>query len=304
MPGQASREGWNVPIEAEECRVASIDATASGLEVLNSLDVVQSHDFVLSALLPGQAREIAKAGCLESLHTWTKEYVTGFNRQHFIRALQTFISFVIYLCIVWPGPVNDALWYNGALPPALGLIFVLMFGVTGGSVGTNTLLEIYSVAALVLTGLVSVLIRYIVWLASGQDWENNNFAKAAAFSLLIAFSCGCFNILRWKWDVTNALFSMCSVYLIFMQGPYSGPKSGTLYLLSVYMLVNTTIATTLYTIVSWVLLPIYSSREVRRSTAKAIEHLGSALLAERDLIMSPVDPESGLLRRRRESAIL
>eukprot|EP00890_Picochlorum_soloecismus_P006273 jgi/Picsp_1/6647/NSC_03990-R1_---NA--- len=293
-PGKASRERWIAPIEADECRVASNDASAVGLEVLNSLDVVESHDFVLSALLPGRAREIAMAGCLGSLCTWLKEYVTGFSRQQFIRALQMFVSYVIFLCIVWPGPVNSALWYNGALPPELGLIFVLMFGVTGGSVGTNTLLEIYSVAALVITGLISVLIRYIVWLASGQDWTNNDFAKAAAFSLLIAFACGCFNILRWKWDVTNAFFSMCSVYLIFMQGPYSGPKSGTLYLLSVHMLVNTTIATTLYTIVSWVLLPIYSSQEVRRSTSKAIEHLGSALLAERDVIMSPVDPESGL----------
>lgn len=301
-PGQGSGERknhvkrsrrwrWNTSIKAEECRVAP-----AGVEALNSMDVFESHGFVLSAFLPGRAKEIAKAGCLVSVCRWLKEYRTGFKRQHVVRALQTFVAYVIFLCIVLPDVVNRALWYNGATPPELGLIFILMIAVLGGTVGTNTLLQIYSLISLVVAGLLCVLIRYIVWLASGQDWDNNSFAKAAAFSLLIAFTCGCFNILRWKWDVTNAFFSLCSIFLIFMQGPYSGPEAGPLYLTSIYTLINTSIASVLYTLVSWVLLPIYSSEEMRTSTAKAIEHLGNALLAERDLIMSPVDPESGLFQ--------
>jgi hypothetical protein len=286
---RGSRWRWRTPIESEECRVASV-----GVEVLDSVDVLESHRFVLSALLPGRAREIAKVGCFSSVCAWMKEYIGGFKRVHLIRALQAFVSYVIYLCITSPDAVNSVLWYNGATPPELGLIFILMIAVLGGTVGTNTLLQIYAIISLVVTGLLCVFIRYIVWLASGEDWNNNNVAKAAAFSLLIAFTCGCFNILRWKWDVTNAFFSLCSIFLIFMQGPYSGPDAGTLYLTSVYTLINTSIASMLYTAVSWFLLPIYSSEEMRRSTSKAIEHLADALMAERDLIMSPVDPESGL----------
>eukprot|EP00889_Picochlorum_renovo_P008250 jgi/Picre1/35280/NNA_002742.t1 len=283
---------WKDSIKAEECRVS-----ASGVEAFGSKDVHESHGFVLSGLLPGQqAGEIARTGYIVSMKRWMKAYVTGFTRQQYVRALQTFIAYVIFMCIVSPDAVNSALWYNGIMPPELGLIYVLMISVLGGTVGTNSVMQIYALVSLVVAGLFGVLIRYIVWLASGEDWDNNDFAKGAAFSLLIAFSCGCFNILRWKWDATNAFFFMCSIFLIFTQGPYYGPQAGTLYLTAVYTLINIALATMIYTLVSWFVLPMYSCQAMRASTAKAIEGIGSAIMAERDLIMSPVDPESGLFQ--------
>ncbi|KAI8108763.1 hypothetical protein M9435_005180 [Picochlorum sp. BPE23] len=283
---------WKDSIKAEECRVS-----ASGVEAFGSKDVHESHGFVLSGLLPGQqAGEIARTGYIVSMKRWMKAYVTGFTRQQYVRALQTFIAYVIFMCIVSPDAVNSALWYNGIMPPELGLIYVLMISVLGGTVGTNSVMQVYALVSLVVAGLFGVLIRYIVWLASGEDWDNNDFAKGAAFSLLIALSCACFNILRWKWDATNAFFLLCSVFLIFTQGPYYGPQAGTLYLTAVYTLINIAFATMIYTLVSWFVLPMYSCQAMRASTAKAIEGIGSAIMAERDLIMSPVDPESGLFQ--------
>lgn len=283
---------WKASIKAEEYRVSAL-----GVEAFGSKAEHESHGFVLSGLLPGQqAGEIARTGYLVSIKRWMKAYVTGFTRQQYMRALQTFTAYVIFMCIISPDAVNSALWYNGIMPPELGLIYILMLSVLGGTVGTNSLLQIDTLVSLVVAGLFGVLIRYIVWLASGQDWDNNDFAKGAAFSLLIAFSCGCFNILRWRWDATNAFFLLCSIFLIFTQGPYYGPQAGTLYLTAVYTLINISSATMIYTLVSWFMFPMYSCQAMRASTAKAIEGIGNAVMAERDLILSPVDPESGFFQ--------
>lgn len=283
---------WKKSIKAEDYRTSAV-----GLEAFDSSNVHESHGFVLFRLLPWHhGEEVARTGYRVAIQQWIKDYVTGFSRQQCVRALQTFIAYVIFMCIVSPDAVNNALWYNGIMPPELGLIYVLMISVLGGTVGTNSLLQIYTLVSLTAAALIGVLIRYIVWLASGQDWDNNDFAKGAAFSLLIAFACGCFNILRWKWDATNAFFLLCSVFLIFTQGPYYGPDAGTLYLTAVYTLINISIATMMYTLVSWFVLPIYSCQAMRASTAKAIKGIGGAVMAARDLIMSPVDPESGLFQ--------
>ena len=65
----------------------------------------------------------------------------------------------------------------------------------------------------------------------------------------------------------------------------------------VYSLINISIATLVFTFTSWVLFPSYSSSKMRLGTAKALQSLGRALLAERDLILGPIDPKTGLLSK-------
>ena len=227
---------------------------------------------------------------------WRDVYVKGFTRTHVVTGLQVFVGFVVFLAIVSPDAVYDALSYNGTVAPTWGLIYSLMLCITGGTVGMNTLQQIYVEVSLVFAGCLGLLIRHLTYLAAGEDWNNNDVAKGATYSILISLTCGCFNVLRWKWDVLNPFFFMCSIFLIFTQGKYSGEGSGTLYLTPVYTLINLSIATMLYTLISWVLFPIYSSTTMRRSIASAFQSMGNAILAEKDLMLGPIDVESGLLQ--------
>lgn len=64
-----------------------------------------------------------------------------------------------------------------------------------------------------------------------------------------------------------------------------------------YSLINISMATFVFTSISWVLFPLYSASKMRLGTAKALQSLGRALMAERDLILGPIDPETGLLSK-------
>ena len=158
------------------------------------------------------------------------EYFKGFTRDHWIIFLQTFVAYVIVLGIISPDAVYNALSYGGSFQPVWGIIYLLMVCTLGGTVGVNTLLQGYVVVSLVFAGCFGLWVRHMTYLAAGSDWSNNNVAKGATYSLLMSLSCGLFNILRWRWDVTNPLFFLCSIFLIFTQGSYSGPNAGTLYL--------------------------------------------------------------------------
>lgn len=245
------------------------------------------HTFILLSSLWG--------GTNIDPYTWWKRYWKGFRRDHYILALQTFVSYVIVLCIISPDAVYNALSYDGRVSPSWGLIYLLMLAILGGTAGMHLLLQSYALVSLVFSGCLGVLIRYLTYLAAGSDWDNNDFQKGVTNTLLLSFSCGVFNILRWKWDLTNVLFFMCSIFLVFNQGQYSGEGASRAYLTSVYNLINISLSTFVFTVVSWVLFPIYSSTKMRCSTSKALESLSKALSAEKDLMLGPIDEESGLL---------
>ena len=265
----------------------------------------EKHSFLLSALFRPVDRS-SRRGLLDrgesKLSSWwasvkshTREYWTGFTKDHWIIFLQTFVTYVVVLAIISPDAVYEALSYGGSFQPVWGIIYLLMMCVLGGTVGMNTLLQLYVFVSLVFAGCFGLWIRHMTYLAAGSDWSNNDLAKGATYTVLMSVSCGAFNILRWRWDVTNPLFFMCSIFLIFTQGSYSGPTAGTLYLQPVYSLINISIATVVFTITSWVLMPLYSASKMRMGTAKALQSLGRALLAERDLILGPIDEGTGLL---------
>ena len=228
--------------------------------------------------------------------TWWKGYWSGFTRNQCILGFQAFVAYVIVLCIISPDAVYNALSYGGKVSPSWGLIYLLMVAIIGGTVGMNTLLEGYILVSLVLAGGIGLLIRYLTYLAAGSDWSNNDVAKGATNTLLLSFTCGVFNILRWKWDLTNVFFFACSIFLIFTQGRYSGEGATTAFLTPVYSLINISLATMVFLLVSWVVFPIYSSKSMRQSTSKAFRSLAKALSAERDLMLGPMDEESGLLQ--------
>ncbi len=196
----------------------------------------EKHGFVLFKLFE---RSTGDFGVSERSSWWAKdgfirrrldEYAKGFTRDHWVIALQTFVAYVIVLAIVSPDAVYAALSYGGSFQPVWGIIYLLMVCVLGGTVGMNTLLQLYIIVSLVFAGCFGLWVRHMTFLAAGSDWGNNDVAKGATYTLLMSLSCGTFNILRWRWDVTNPLFFMCSIFLIFTQGSYSGPKAGTLYL--------------------------------------------------------------------------
>ncbi len=230
------------------------------------------------------------------LCTWWKSYYKGFTRKQYARGLQAFVAYVVVLCIISPDAVYNALSYGGSVSPAWGLIYLLMMAVIGGTVGINTLLEVYIIVSLVFAGAVGTLIRYLTYLAAGSDWSNNDFAKGATFALLGGFSCAIFNILRWKRDLTNVFFFMCSIFLVFTQGPYSGEGATLAFLTPVYTLITISLSTVVFLLISWILFPIYSSKGMRQNTAKSFSSLAKALGAEKDLMLGPMDEESGLLR--------
>lgn len=228
--------------------------------------------------------------------TWCHGYWKGFTRSQCIVGLQTFVAYVIVLAIISPDAVYDALSYGGKVSPSWGLIYLLMVAILGGNVGMNTLMEGYILVSLVVSGCIGVLIRYLAYLAAGSDWSNNDVAKGATNTLLLSFTCAIFNILRWRWDLTNVLFFTCSIFLIFTQGQYSGEGATTAFLTPVYSLINISMATMVFLIVSWTLLPIYSSTKMRSSTSKALQSLANALSAEKALMLGPIDEKSGLLQ--------
>ena len=279
-----------------------------GMEQLGE-QFVERHSFVLWKIFErrrskqeSDGSEPKPSSLASSSSSWwlhakenVKGYARGFGKDHWILFLQTFVAYVAVLAIISPDAVYTALSYGGSFQPVWGIIYLLMMCMLGGTVGMSTLLQMYVFVSLVFAGCFGLWVRHMTYLAAGSDWTNNDVAKGATYTVLVSVSCGAFNILRWRWDVTNPLFYLCSIFLIFTQGAYSGPGAGTLYLQPVYSLINISIATVMFTVVSWVLMPLYSATKMRMGTAKALQSLGKALLAERDLILGPVDAETGLL---------
>ena len=262
---------------------AMISGEAKGERHYFVLEHIHFGEFVCSQLLP---RNVWKA---------TKKWIQGFSPNHLKVGGQVFLSFVVFLAMTSPLPVWEAFSYGTIVPP-VACIFMILLGVQGGSMGNTTLLEIYMLASIVVSGLIATLIKYLTWLAAGQDWSNNNVSKGATYVVLVSVSCGVFNILRWKWDATNMFFCFASIFLIFGLGAYSGVDSEVDYLNPVWVLVNIGTGTLITTLCSWFFFPILASQSFRNATAESIHRLSKAVGSCKELILSPIDSESGLLQ--------
>ena len=234
-PCSSPRSPWS-PLRTETRVLLKEASVAPGGLEQQSAQFGEKHGFILFKLFE---RSSGAPKTTERSSWWAKdgvvrtrldEYATGFAKDHWVLALQIFVSYVIVLGIVSPDAVYNALSYGGSFQPVWGIIYLLMLAVLGGTVGMNTLLQLYVVVSLVFAGCFGLWVRHMTYLAAGSDWSNNDVAKGATYTLLMGVSCGVFNILRWRWDVTNPFFFMCSIFLIFTQGSYSGPKADTLYL--------------------------------------------------------------------------
>ena len=252
------------------------------------------HRFVLEYLLSDGQDSSSR---LMPGHVWKafKKWMGGFSAKNLKVGGQVFLSFVIFLGITSPLPVWDALSYGTMVPP-VACIYMVMLGVQGGTMGNITLFQVYMIFSIILSGLLATLIKYLTWLAAGNDWSNNNVSKGATYVVLVSLSCGIFNILRWTWDATNMFFYTLSIFLIFNLGAYSGVGSELFYLTPVWVLVNIGIGTIITTMCSWFFFPVLASDSFRNATAEGIKRLANAVRSSTELILSPVDPESGLLQ--------
>ena len=261
---------------------------------LSASQVEDGHRFVLGYLL-SDGHNFSTLLLPRNIWNAWKKWVGGFSAKNVKLGGQVFLSFVIFLSITSPLPVWNALSYGTIVPP-LACIYMVMLGIQGGNMGNITLLEIYMILSIILSGLLATLIKYLTWLAAGSDWSNNNVSKGVTYVVLVSFSCGIFNILRWKWDATNMFFYTASIFLIFNLGAYSGKGSGLNYLTPVWVLVDIGMGTTITTLCSWFFFPVLASDSFRNATAESIKRLANAVRSCTELVLSPIDPESGLLQ--------
>lgn len=192
---------------------------------------------------------------------------------------------------IFPARVWDALDY-GALTPSFAM--VMMAFMFPPSVGGGTQKCLFAVGGYIVGALLQAIATYAAWGANGGSFTNT-IVKFSVFTTLISILGAILNILRWYWTITNQFFLLACVGLVVAGGVTTLPLPYLAWKAPFYVCALVVIGASGILFACWFIFPRTSGHLYKKNLANSYLSMGHAIHACRDLLLSPIDPSTGLL---------
>ena len=201
------------------------------------------------------------------------QWLRGYSGEHWRVGLQTLIAFSAVAALILPAPVWNALYY-AKVDPVITLAFMAL--VFPAHVGGATIDGLFLIAAFIIGGALVAVANWAAWAANGSSFVDS-VTKGAVFVTMLSTFLGIVNMLRWRWDFTNPLFTMVAVSGVFSGSVSTYHLSYLAWEAPFYALALGCIAAAAVVIVSWTILPITSGTKYRQHLAAALRSLAEAV---------------------------
>ena len=205
--------------------------------------------------------------------------------------LQVFFAYIIVAAAIFPARVWYALNY-GALTPSFAM--VIMAFMFPPSVGGGTQKCLFAVGGYILGALLQAIATYAAWGANGGSFTNT-VVKFSVFTTLISILAGILNILRWHWSITNLFFLLACVGLVIAGGVTTLPLPFLAWKAPFYVCALVAIGASGILVACWFILPRTAGHLYKSNLAKSYVSMAHAINAIGELLLSPIDPSTGLL---------
>ena len=231
-----------------------------------------------------------------SLPSWVWQQIidwcNGYTMDHKKVALQVFLAYAILIAIMAPEESWNQLAHGAVVPP-LALVFLILIGPYTQGVTIWSILQ--SITGILTGGCLILLSTYLTNAAIGFNWGDNSVTKGVVMTIFSTLAAFVLMSAKFFFKFTFEFTVTACASLVFAGGISSYYRNPVDYLQVFYALQMAVLGLGTMAIISSFVFPVTSGSLYRGLLANSIRKVATAIEALGELMLSPVNSETGVL---------